>query len=56
MNTGVRRVKLTPEQKAATQRDADSFARTLAQQARNDSDPETQTNARVLCAKWGIAY
>jgi hypothetical protein len=47
---------LTPEQRASHEAKVDRWTRTLIEQARDDSDPETQANARLLLANRGIAW
>lgn len=56
MNARVRRVPLTPEQKAETQRQTDAFVADLRRAARDDSDPETRENARTLLDLREISY
>jgi hypothetical protein len=49
-------VKLTPKQRASHEQKVDRWTQTLIQQARNNDDPETQANARLLLGNRGISW
>lgn len=47
-------VTLTPEQRASHNAKRDAWFETLLAQAHDDSDPETQANARLLLKNRGV--